>query len=123
MAGSYLIVRYVIVKPVKHLKDVSDAIAAGRAEHPQRDPDRRRVRGPVARVQPDAPQPRRHAGPQQEVNADLDRKVDELAQVNMALFEIEPAQERLPRHHEPRTAHAAQQHHRLLRGAARAPTT
>src|SRR5581483_7940733 len=29
MVGSYLIVRYVIVKPVKHLKEVSDAIAAG----------------------------------------------------------------------------------------------
>src|SRR5438552_3704723 len=29
MSGSYLIVRYVIVKPVKHLKEVSDAIAAG----------------------------------------------------------------------------------------------
>src|SRR5262249_24238114 len=29
MTGSYLIVRYVIVKPVKHLKEVSDAISAG----------------------------------------------------------------------------------------------
>ena len=29
MSGSYLIVRYVIVKPVKHLKEVSDAISAG----------------------------------------------------------------------------------------------
>src|SRR5437870_1420015 len=30
MALSYLIVRYVIVKPVKHLKEVSDAISAGK---------------------------------------------------------------------------------------------
>ena len=30
MVSSYMIVRYVIVKPVKHLRDVSDAIAAGR---------------------------------------------------------------------------------------------
>src|SRR5262249_1111691 len=30
MVASYAIVRYVIVKPVKHLRDVSDAIAAGR---------------------------------------------------------------------------------------------
>src|SRR5262249_47544767 len=29
MTGSWLIVRYVIVKPVKHLKEVSDAISAG----------------------------------------------------------------------------------------------
>ena len=32
---------------------------AGRAERPQRDPDRRRVRGPQPRLQPHAPQPRR----------------------------------------------------------------
>src|SRR4029077_5735174 len=29
MAGSWIIVRYIIVKPVKHLKEVSDAISAG----------------------------------------------------------------------------------------------
>src|SRR5262249_48625845 len=29
MTGSYLIIRYVIVKPVKHLKEVSDAISSG----------------------------------------------------------------------------------------------
>ncbi|MFO0826404.1 MAG: DUF3365 domain-containing protein [Gemmataceae bacterium] len=34
IAGSYLIIRYVIVKPVKHLKEVSEAIAAG-TEHSQ----------------------------------------------------------------------------------------
>ncbi len=43
MLGSYLIVRYVIVKPVKHLKEVSDAISAGELNVPQRDPDRRRI--------------------------------------------------------------------------------
>ena len=48
LAGSYLIIRYVIVKPVKHLKDVSEAIAVGRVERPQRNPDRRRVRRLVA---------------------------------------------------------------------------
>ena len=34
-----------------------------RAERPQRDPDRRRVRGPQPRLQPHAPQPGHHAGP------------------------------------------------------------
>src|SRR5262249_13560712 len=29
MVGSWIIVRYIIVKPVKHLKEVSDAISAG----------------------------------------------------------------------------------------------
>ena len=55
MFSSYTIVRYVIVKPVKHLRDVSDAIAAGRLEHPQQDRDRRRVRRAFARLQPHAP--------------------------------------------------------------------
>ncbi len=34
-----------------------------RAQRPQRDPDRRRVRGPQPRLQPHASQPRQHAGP------------------------------------------------------------
>ena len=54
MVSSYMIVRYVIVKPVKHLRDVSDAIAAGRLDDSQPDSDRRRIRGALARVQPDA---------------------------------------------------------------------
>ena len=29
MTGSWIIVRYIIVKPIKHLKEVSDAISAG----------------------------------------------------------------------------------------------
>jgi len=88
MAASYVIVRYVIVKPVKHLRDVSDAIAAGKLN----------VR---ARIQTgDEFEELSHAfnrmlhnlvAMQQElreVNGDLDRKVDELAQANLALFEM-----------------------------------
>jgi signal transduction histidine kinase len=87
MAGSYLIVRYVIVKPVKHLKEVSDAISAGelnvRSEIQTGDEFEdlshafnRMLRGLVSM------QDRLR-----KVNADLDRKVDELAQANMALYE------------------------------------
>jgi two-component system sensor histidine kinase BarA len=87
MGGSYLIVRYVIVKPVKHLTEVSNAISAGELN----------VRSEI------------HTGDEFEdlshafnrmlrnlvsmqdqwrkVNTDLDRKVDELAQANMALYE------------------------------------
>ena len=86
MACSYLIVRYVVVKPVKHLKDVSDAIAAGqlniRSEIQTGDEFEdlshafnRMLRGLVSMQD----QLRR-------VNADLDRKVDETAQINMALY-------------------------------------
>src|SRR5205823_5318430 len=87
MSGSYIIVRYVIVKPVKHLKEVSDAITASelnvRSEIQTGDEFEdlshafnRMLRNLVAM------QDRLR-----KVNADLDRKVDELAQANLALFE------------------------------------
>jgi signal transduction histidine kinase len=87
MSGSYIIVRYVIVKPVKHLKEVSDAISAGelnvRSEIQTGDEFEdlshafnRMLRNLVAM------QDRLR-----KVNTDLDRKVDELAQANMALYE------------------------------------
>jgi signal transduction histidine kinase len=87
MAGSWIIVRYVIVKPVKHLKEVSDAIAAGELN----------VRSEIQTG--DEFEDLSHAfnrmlrnlvGMQdrwRKVNTDLDRKVDELARANMALYE------------------------------------
>ncbi len=88
MTGSWLIVRYVIVKPVKHLKEVSDAISAGelnvRSEIQTGDEFEdlshafnRMLRNLVAM------QDRLR-----KVNADLDRNVDDLAQANLALFEL-----------------------------------
>ncbi len=87
MGASYLIVRYVIVKPVKHLKEVSDAISAGelnvRSEIQTGDEFEdlshafnRMLRNLVSM------QDRLKM-----VNSDLDRKVDELAQANLALYE------------------------------------
>lgn len=87
MSGSYIIVRYVIVKPVKHLKEVSDAISAGELN----------VRSEIQTG--DEFEDLSHAFNRmlrnlvsmqdqwRKVNADLDRKVDELAQANMALYE------------------------------------
>lgn len=87
MAGSWIIVRYVIVKPVKHLKNVSDAISAGELN----------VRSEIQTG--DEFEDLSHAFNRmlrnlvsmqdrwRKVNTDLDRKVDELAQANMALFE------------------------------------
>ena len=87
MAGSYLIVRYVIVKPVKHLKEVSDAISAGELN----------VRSEIQTG--DEFEDFSHAFNRmlrnlvymqdrlRKVNGDLDRKVDELAQANLALYE------------------------------------
>ncbi len=88
MVSSYVIVRYVIVKPVKHLRDVSDAIAAGKLN----------IRSQIQTG--DEFEELSHAfnrmlhnlvSMQQElrdVNGDLDKKVDELAQANLALFEM-----------------------------------
>jgi signal transduction histidine kinase len=87
MAGSWIIVRYVIVKPVKHLKEVSDAISAGELN----------VRSEIQTG--DEFEDLSHAFNRmlrnlvsmqdqwRKVNADLDRKVDELAQANMALYD------------------------------------
>ncbi len=88
MVSSYMIVRYVIVKPVKHLRDVSDAIAAGRLtirsqietgdEFEELSHAFNRMLHNLVAMQQEL----------REVNNDLDRKVDELAQANMALFEM-----------------------------------
>ncbi len=88
MFSSYMIVRYVIVKPVKHLRDVSDAIAAGRLnirsqietgdEFEELSHAFNRMLHNLVAMQQEL----------REVNNDLDRKVDELAQANMALFEM-----------------------------------
>jgi len=87
MTGSYLIIRYVIVKPVKHLKEVSDAISAGELN----------VRSEIQTG--DEFEDLSHAFNRmlrnlvsmqdrlRKVNTDLDHKVDELARANLALYE------------------------------------
>ena len=88
MVASYAIVRYVIVKPVKHLRDVSDAIAAGKLTvraQIQTGDDFEELAHAFNRMLHNL------VAMQQElraVNHDLDRKVDELAQANLALFEM-----------------------------------
>lgn len=87
MTGSYLIVRYVIVKPVKHLKEVSDAISAGelnvRSEIQTGDEFEdlshafNRMLRSLVNMQDRL----------KKANTDLDFKVDELAQANLALYE------------------------------------
>ena len=88
MVASYVIVRYVIIKPVKHLRDVSDAIAAGRLnirsqihtgdEFEELSHAFNRMLHSLVAMQQEL----------REVNTDLDRKVDELARANLSLFEM-----------------------------------
>ena len=88
MVALYVIVRYVIVKPLSHLRDVSDAISRGktelRAEINTNDEFEElahsfnRMLRHLTQTQADLRQ----------VNGDLDAKVDELAQLNMRLYEM-----------------------------------
>jgi len=88
MVASYAIVRYVIVKPLRHLRDVSDAISRGntglRADIHTGD----EFEGLATAFN----RMLRHMTTAQEelrqVNANLDGKVDELAQANMRLYEL-----------------------------------
>lgn len=88
MVASYAIVRYVIVKPLKHLRNVSDAVSRGdlaqRAEIHTADEfeELAHAFNRMLHHLLDAQQELR------QVNANLDSKVDELAQLNMRLFEL-----------------------------------
>jgi two-component system, NarL family, sensor histidine kinase BarA len=91
MTGSYLIIRYVVVKPVKHLKAVSDAIVAGqlnvRSEIHTGDEfeDLSDAFNRMVRHLMDA------RDEQRKLNADLDQRLDDLARANMALYESDKA--------------------------------
>ena len=88
MIALYVIVRYVIVKPLQHLRDISDEISRGemslRAEIHTND-EFEDLADSFNRMV-------RHLTDTQEnlrgVNVDLDAKVDELAQLNMQLHEM-----------------------------------
>ena len=87
MVALYIVVRYVIVKPLQHLRNVSDQIASGnylvRAEIRTNDEfeDLAHSFNRMLRNMVDAHEELRN------VNADLDAKVDQLAQANMQLYE------------------------------------
>ncbi len=88
MITLYLIVRYVIVKPLQHLRDVSDDVSRGkmevRAEIHTNDEfeDLAQSFNRMLRHLTDTQAELRR------VNKDLDGKVDELAQLNMRLYEM-----------------------------------
>lgn len=87
MAGSYVIIRQVIVKPVKHLKEVTNAVADGnlgvRSDLHTNDEFEdlsyalNRMLINLVSMQDRLKQ----------VNVELDRKLDELARANLALYE------------------------------------
>ena len=88
MVTLYVIIRYVVVRPLKHLRDVSDAVTRGnlelRAEIHTNDEfeELANAFNRMLRHLTDAQAELR------QVNADLDAKVDQLAQLNMRLYEM-----------------------------------
>jgi two-component system, NarL family, sensor histidine kinase BarA len=88
MVWLYVIIRYVVVKPLKHLRDVSDAISRGNSElradiHTNDEfEELGNAFNRMLRHLTDAQTELR------KVNQDLDAKVDQLAQLNMQLYEM-----------------------------------
>ena len=85
----YLTIRYLIIRPLRHLREVSDSISRGntaqRANLRTGDEFESLRRG----LQPHASPPGHGSQDEfRQVNSDLDGKVDELAQVNMQLYEM-----------------------------------
>jgi signal transduction histidine kinase len=88
MIALYVIVRYVIVKPLQHLRDVSDDISRGKTE----------LRAEIhtgdefEELAASFNRMLRHLTDTQselrQVNTELDGKVDQLAQLNMRLYEM-----------------------------------
>lgn len=88
MIALYVIVRYVIVRPLQHLREVSDSIIQGDSE--QRADIR--TNDEFEDLAESFNRMLRHLTEAQselrDVNTDLDNKVDELAQLNMRLYEM-----------------------------------
>jgi len=88
MVTLYIIVRYVIVSPLKHLRDVSDAISRGnldvRAEIHTSD-EFEELAASFNRMVRHLTETQANL---QQANRQLDAKVDELAQLNMRLYEM-----------------------------------
>jgi signal transduction histidine kinase len=88
MAALYVIIRYIIVKPLAHLRDVSDAIRRGDTEQRAVIHTGDEFEELGAAFNRMLRQLLRQQDELRNVNGELDTKIDELAQVNMRLFEM-----------------------------------
>jgi signal transduction histidine kinase len=88
MAALYVIIRYIIVKPLAHLRDVADAIRRGDTEQRAVIHTGDEFEELGAAFNRMLRQLLRQADELRNVNGELDTKIDELAQVNMRLFEM-----------------------------------
>jgi signal transduction histidine kinase len=87
MAVMYFVVRYIIVKPLTHLRDVSDAVRRGDVEQRAVIHTGDEFEELGAAFNRMLRQLLRQQDELRQVNGELDTKIDELAQLNMRLFE------------------------------------
>jgi two-component system sensor histidine kinase BarA len=87
MAVMYFVVRYIIVKPLTHLRDVSDAVRRGDVEQRAVIHTGDEFEELGAAFNRMLRQLLRQQDELRSVNGELDTKIDELAQLNMRLFE------------------------------------
>jgi two-component system sensor histidine kinase BarA len=88
MVALYIIVRYIIVKPLRHLRDVSNAIRSGDSEQRAVIHTGDEFEELGAAFNRMLRQLLRQQDELREVNTELDQKIDEMAQANMKLFEM-----------------------------------
>ena len=88
MIALYVIVRYVIVKPLRHLRDVSNAIRSGDVEQRASIHTGDEFEDLGAAFNRMLRQLLRQQDELREVNGELDGKIDEMAQANLRLFEM-----------------------------------
>ena len=116
MLAFYVIIRWIIIKPLRHLRNVSDAISRGditqRADLHTGDEFETLALAFNRTI--------RHILNSQEklrgINTELDHRRS-TCPAQRAALRIEPHQSRFHGHDEPRIANAAQQHHRFQRSA------
>ncbi|MEM9351744.1 MAG: HAMP domain-containing sensor histidine kinase [Planctomycetota bacterium] len=88
MVAMWVIVRYIIVKPLRHLRDVSNAVRRGDVEQRAVIHTGDEFEELGAAFNRMLRQLLRHQDELKGVNSELDGKIDELAQANMRLFEM-----------------------------------
>jgi signal transduction histidine kinase len=88
MVALYLVVRYVIVKPLRHLRDVSDSVRGGDVEQRAVIHTGDEFEELGAAFNRMLRQLLRQQDELRSVNDELDQKIDEMAQANMKLFEM-----------------------------------
>jgi two-component system, NarL family, sensor histidine kinase BarA len=88
MVALYVIVRYIVVKPLRHLRDVSNAIRSGDSEQRAVIHTGDEFEELGAAFNRMLRQLLRQQDELREVNTELDEKIDEMAQANMRLFEM-----------------------------------